>query len=68
MKNKSPCSISRFCTISANMGINESCSSKSIVSCEDRNKLNRTAYGGSSQATFVLYPHQSKIVAQWLSA
>ena len=37
------------------MGINEGCSYKSIVSCEDRNKLNRTAYGGSSQATFVLY-------------
>ena len=44
------------CSITANgMGINEGCSSKSIVSCEDRNKLNRTAYGGSSQATFVLY-------------
>jgi hypothetical protein len=37
------------------MDINEGCSSKSIVSCEDRNKLNRTTYGGSSQATFVLY-------------
>jgi hypothetical protein len=37
------------------LGINEGCSSKSKVSCEDRNKLNRTAYGGSSQATFVLY-------------
>ena len=45
------------------MGINEGCSSKSIVSCEDRNKLNRTTYGGSSQATFVLYLVMYLVVA-----